>query len=391
MDKLKKAIGALKSSLAIHEANLSNAVNADAKAQIEAAISEKKALIEAMEEAVAQAEEGEEDKTAELQSRIDELAAQFDELTNAKKAQPTMDLKEFTNSKETLKAFSDIVMNSRNADDFRNNWNGYLVKNNITPNTVMLPAAIVNEINDTYTKTADGFMDVVDATGLKVFKVLTDTGNEGAHGHTKGSKKTEQTLTMASKEVRPMMVYKYITIDRETILEDVNGVLVQYIARELASRIMQTVIAAILAPTTSTDLTKVEAIRAAGGNYITITDATANIGLCRFSAVEGDRVAVMNYATYADVCGYFLTNAKVMLGKDDLAAQLGCSRIILTNLATDKGVLILRKGAYKLVGDAGLDSFEDFTLSTNSNEFLTEWYVGGALCEPNSAEFFTMK
>ena len=42
------------------------------------------------------------------------------------------------------------------------------------------------------------------------------------------------------------MIYKYITIDRETEIEDENGVLATYIARELASRIIHEIMRAVL-------------------------------------------------------------------------------------------------------------------------------------------------
>ena len=72
--------------------------------------------------------------------------------------------------------------------------------------------------------------------------------------------------------------------------------------------------------------------------------------------------------------------------------ELGVSEIRTTKLLNEAATDTVRKPraiafvgkAYKVVGDLTMQGFENFILSYNKKEFLTEIYAGGGLAVPGS-------
>ena len=389
---------------------VSNTLTDEAKAEAEALIAEKEAEIQSIKDLVAQLEAEEDDKSVELKAKLAELAAKVVEVENSLKTpKGFVQVQNFVESKEGMKAFLKTVQNSVTGSDFKENWKGVLVKNGLSNVDFFLPPAVLAEINDNWEKTADNFLSLLDVTGLVSLRVATETGGVRAEGHAKGTAKTEQVLTFAPKEIRAQIVFKYIAIDRETVeFEDNTGALVQYIARELSLRILHEIMRAVLigdgrAPASVGKISRIEAVTDAATIYRSLN--TYPVGAANFTLervanaidtihADGDIIVFMSKRSARALRRYIAATGGTAryISLEELAAELGVAKVITTKVLTDfdsttvgANVVVAFVGkAYKVVGDLTMKGFENFVLGFNQNEYLTEVYIGGGLAVPES-------
>lgn len=416
---LKRKQKATKNALDILRARIAkNTISDEALADAEALIEEKEAEVDYIEEKIAELDAAEGDRTEEMERIIDELKEEVVLIKDSLKGpKSVLKVRNFLESKEAMKVFQEVVQNSTNGKEFRANWGKALAANGITPADVMLPPAIIAEINDAWENAAEGFLSLLDVTGLKVYKVLSEDSDgilttpdlSRAHGHKKGDQKLEQELNFTPKEIRAQYVYKYITIDRETVdHEDVNGVLMRYVARELAYRVMHEIMRAVLIGDGRTagsvgKIDKFEAITAAGANYtatIAAAGATPTIDevvqAVNEIEADGDIVVFMSKQTASALRRYVVASGGTpqYITMGDLADTLGVAevrttRLLNTTAAGAPRVIAFVGKAYKVVGDLTMRNYENFILSYNKNEYLTEVYAGGALGVLHSAAVVT--
>lgn len=385
-----------------------NTLSEEAKAEAQRVIDERQAEIDAIQAAIDEMEAAEEDRSEELMAKIAELQERQRDIENAL-AEPkgVLAVSNFINSDKGMDAFVHAVKNSATREQFFENWKNELVKNDITPNTFVLPEAVLQEIGDTWETNAPAFLELLDITGLKAGAWGMESGDDEAtsraQGHKKGTEKNEQTLELTKKEVRAQIVYKYITIDRETADYEDNGVLMRYVARELTLRLMNEIVRAVLvgdgrATGADNKISKIEAVdRAATDAYVTVSTAAAQYPTIEEVATaianiehDGEIVVAMNKKTALNLRAFVAASGGTTQYRslDELAAQIGADRIYLTKYVpatTGNAAVIAFIGrAYKVVGDLRIDGFEDFNLQYNKKEYLTETYVGGALVYPKS-------
>ncbi len=387
-----------------------NTLSDEAKADAEMLIAEKEAEIQAIKDLITELEASEDDKSAELLAKIAELTAKVEEVENSlTRPKGFLKVKNFADSKDGINAFLRTVQNSASGSEFKENWGKVLTTNGLTDADYFLPAIIADEIKDTWETVSENFLSLLDVTGLITLKVLFETKNDRAQGHKKGEVKAEQELTFVPKEIRAQIIYKYITIDRETIeYENSSGSLVRYIAKELILRIMDEIMGAVLigdGRLVSDDgkITKIESIGAATDFYSTkttfSTDANFNIETVATAVdsivADGDIILFMSKKTARFLRRHvYATGGSVRYSSmTELAEELGVSQIITTRKMVDYNstvtastpVVVAFVGkAYKIVGDLTMTGFENFVLAYNKNEYLTETYVGGALTEYKS-------
>ena len=108
---------------------------------------------------------------------------------------------------------------------------------------------------------------------------------------------------------------------------------------------------------------------------------------------QGNKVLVCNADTVADLLMSADANGNsfIALGGDDtLARALGVSQIVTPEWWTeedDKNTsgVVMAASHYAFVGDTSVESFTNFALQTNTNEYLQEIYAGGGLDAEKSA------
>lgn len=278
-----------------------------------------------------------------------------------------------------------------------------------------IPAEAITTINDALNTRGSGLWNLFRKTGMDR---LTIGGNvlglseaTRAHGYpvaSYGTKKKEQALSFVKRELTADYTYKYITLNKGDIRRTQKpGALLRYILSELPNYIIQTIERQVVLGGYD-DMAHFRSIAAdaadkssewAGDKFAlsyTLTEDTPLMGFVKASHMvraQGNKVLVCNADTVADLLMSANANGNtyIALGGDDtLARALGVSQIITPEWwaaeddKTTAGV-VMSASHYALVGDTSVESFTNFALQTNTNEYLQEIYAGGGLDAEKSA------
>lgn len=278
-----------------------------------------------------------------------------------------------------------------------------------------IPTEAITTISDALNTRGSGLWNLLRKTGMDRLtiggNVLGLTEATRAHGYpvtSYGTKKKEQALSFVKRELTADYTYKYITLNKGDIRRTQKpGALLRYILSELPNYIVQTIERQVVLGGYE-DMTHFRAITAdavdkspdwAGNKFArtyTLDGETPLMGFVKASHMvraQGNKVLVCNADTVADLLLSADANGNsfIALGGDDtLARALGVSRIITPEWWTaddDKEVagVVMSASHYALVGDTSVESFTNFALQTNTNEYLQEIYAGGGLDAEESA------
>lgn len=278
-----------------------------------------------------------------------------------------------------------------------------------------IPTEAITTISDALNTRGSGLWNLFRKTGMDR---LTIGGNilglsevTRAHGYpvaSYGTKKKEQTPSFVKRELTADYTYKYITLNKGDIRRTQKpGALLRYILSELPNYIIQTIERQIVLGGYE-DMAHFRSITAdaadkasdwAGEKFAlthTLAEDAPLMGFVKASHMvraQGNKVLVCNADTVADLLLSANANGNtyIALGGDDtLARALGVSQIITPEWWTaedDKKVagVVMSASHYALVGDTSVESFTNFALQTNTNEYLQEIYAGGGLDAEKSA------
>lgn len=278
-----------------------------------------------------------------------------------------------------------------------------------------IPTEAITTINDALNTRGSGLWNLFRKTGMDRLTIggnilgLSDATR--AHGYpvaSYGSKKKEQTLSFVKRELTADYTYKYITLNKGDIRRTQKpGALLRYILSELPNYIIQTIERQVvlggyedMAHFRSITIDAADKASDWAGNKFalsyTLTEDTPLMGFVKASHMvraQGNKVLVCNADTVADLLMSANANGNtyIALGGDDtLARALGVSQIITPEWWTaedDKTTVgvVMSASHYALVGDTSVESFTNFALQTNTNEYLQEIYAGGGLDAEKSA------
>ena len=394
--KLEKSLAFVQGRIKSLEAT-ANTLTGDDKAAVENSIAGLKETEEAIKNAIAMC-----DNAADLAA----VRTQVEEVQNAVKAiRETMKtaktvkntLAELAKTKEFRAAFVETVKNTMKPQEFKSAWlekvNELMVKNGIDADNItagdFLPGFILNEINDRFVGKRHRILELVDWTGLPLWKSLFETGEDMGHVHERGTKKTEQELEFDKIEIRPDYVYKYIKVDQILIREtrDMDDVLYRYIVAELLDRLLQT-IENLIVTGTHPFLPATEKVIGVDASSNPIMEAGYYM-----DDSEG-AIAIMSKTKYYNIkstLNGMTVNGGRLATHDDVLAYLGVEEIVFNNStfvpttanSTWNGILFMSPRDYKMVGDRRPDQYEDFNLAYNQREYLMEMFVGGGCTKPD--------
>ena len=399
IDLLNKIVAKMSETLAAKKAT--NQITEDARAEVEGRIEQLRGIITELESLRDAAAEGDEDKTEQLMAQMKEVLARVnaveDSISNSNKPKKSKGIDNNT-------FFNEVVKNSLNKEDFRKHLKEVAAKNSITITdgdiSELLPAAVLKEVRDVFDGHRHRLLEVVDWTGLPVFKSMFETGNDMAHtwpsemlGQTASeTAKTEQDLTLVPVTIRPQFVYKTLSLDKEVIKasEADGSVFIRYIVRELLNRLSCTIEGYILtgnannfiAPTATTLLIDSNN----NPKYHAINYLPYNAGI----------IAIVTRQFYADLLQTVQTqsNYQVVMNADETIKNiLGVDEVVMappqfTTTGNQIGLFFMNPDAYKMVGDTRPDQYEDFNLTWNRVEYLMEMWVGGGSITP---EFISLE
>lgn len=278
-----------------------------------------------------------------------------------------------------------------------------------------IPTEAITTISDALNTRGSGLWNLFRKTGMDRLtiggNILGLSEETRAHGYpvtSYGTKKKEQNLSFVKRELTADYTYKYITLNKGDIRRTQKpGALLRYILSELPNYIIQTIERQVVLGgyedmahfrSITTDATD-KSSDWAGNKFAlthTLTEDAPLMGFVKASHMvraQGNKVLVCNADTVADLLMSANANGNtyIALGGDDtLARALGVSQIITPEWWTtedDKTVagVVMSASHYALVGDTSVESFTNFALQTNTNEYLQEIYAGGGLDAEKSA------
>lgn len=339
----------------------------------------------------------------------------------------------FSHSRETwldspdaMAAFERALVNNDNkgVEAFHKEWSDTVSRNmadtasfGVTEDNVnkFIPTEAITTINDALNTRGSGLWNLFRKTGMDRLTIGGSTlglsDETRAHGYpvsTYGSKKKEQVQSFVKRELTADYTYKYITLNKGDIRRTQKpGALLRYILSELPNYIIQTIERQVVLGgyddmahfrSIATDAADAKSDWAGNkfANSYTLTEDMPLMGFVKASHMvraQGNKVLVCNADTVADllVSANANGNTYIALGGDDtLARALGVSQIITPEWWTaedDSKVagVVLSASHYALVGDTSVESFTNFALQTNTNEYLQEIYAGGGLDAEKSA------
>lgn len=319
----------------------------------------------------------------------------------------------YLKTKASLEDFANVLKATagRDGEAVKSAWKDVLVKNGLTdPDYFALPEPVITSIEDAVK--ASGIYSLLNHTGLDVFKVVwddtdADIDTSRAGGHKKGDTKDEQVLDFDKRVIRAQYIYKYLVLDKETIRENRStGALMRFVLNELPVRIIREIERAVVIGDgrdsgNKRHITSFVAIKA---DVVAENDFAASYtpveGESRAESVaramdlllsEGEVILIAKKGFSTEARFEKNTDGDLMFPIGSSAsAVLGVSRIIEPTWFTDAtdtayDAYLVVPSAYKTVGDNSIESFTNFRLDTNENEFLQEIYKGGALASLKAA------
>lgn len=329
-------------------------------------------------------------------------------------------------SPDAMAAFERTLVNNDNkgVEAFHKEWADTVSRNmagtasfgvSKTDVDKFIPTEAITTISDALNTRGSGLWNLFRKTGMDRLtiggNILGLTEATRAHGYpvsSYGTKKKEQTPSFVKRELTADYTYKYITLNKGDIRRTQKpGALLRYILSELPNYIVQTIERQVVLGGYE-DMAHFRAITAdaadkssdwAGEKFArsyTLGEETPLMGFVKASHMvraQGNKVLVCNADTVANLLMSADANGNsfIALGGDDtLARALGVSQIITPEWWTaedDKTTagVVMSASHYALVGDTSVESFTNFALQTNTNEYLQEIYAGGGLDAEKSA------
>lgn len=361
----------------------SNSINDDDKALIQEQIDNLNAMVEKVD---ALEGDGTAEVIDELKKTVTEMGEKLTALNeklnqNKQEAEDNKEMK-YLETKNSVADFATAIRNSKNAAEFRNNWREMLVKNadeytdTLTieegSEDAFIPAAVKGMINDIWDRNADWLKDL-NYTGAKRFYVRHNNSDQNdetsrAKGHKKGDAKVAQKLEMAAKLLEGQFIYKLAELSYQTVW-DSDEDLISYVINELSDQILYEVKRAILvgdgrANDSDYKISKLEVLKKtttdAYTTVVTVGDAgtTFLVDDIRMTvdSIKNDNnkaiYAFMNKSTLRTLARVQAsdTSTPVYMSTEQVAEQIGATKIITTDLLEDKEVIAFIPSEYYMVG-----------------------------------------
>lgn len=342
-------------------------------------------------------------------------------------------------SRESVRAFGRFLLRGnndmrKNAYDFNQyaakrmgvdlqTYNGGHYAASIDATTVanlIVPQPVADIINDAIADNTSGLYQMMNHTQfIHGHRVIINTqdldNNGGGNGYPLedyGTAKTQMATTLIDRFLRPGCIYEYMTVDHGILLEtsDTDAVL-DFILKKLPPRLISSIEKQSMFGTN----TKMSSVRGV------LSDATDSVG----SGWNGQLFAHSVTATTAGVLSWddlydanMLVNAPgehvlvtsrqnlgnlikslnqsnqilgaQALNPETVASALGVDKVITpywwkASDNTNMLAAIIVPSAYEIVGQTGIESYTNFALQTNTDEYLQEMFIGGGLDTLDSA------
>ena len=395
-----------------------------------------KALAEAIGEVIAEAENSEEEVSAEELN--DRIKAAFDALKpeekdpekTAEEVAETENFKlavnrilsenasgkgvkgsSYLSSANAVKDFARTIHTSASGEEFRENWRAVLVKNGVTG--MAYPEQVEAGINTAWAN-ANGLFMALRYVSPREFRIMysaADTKDQLAHGHKVGASKKEQVIPAQGKKLSLQMIYKWLPVNRlDMQAMEQPEVFVQWVTTELTERLLYTIERTIIAgdPNASVTEDAITCFESIGTKtaadaftlyYGVNTSATAAKVTDVYKMLITAALEIRNngrdtwlFINKADLgalltADFNVTGVPIGAGLDTLAARLGVAKVVAVDYLAgsltkvgDKGtaaVFITPDLYYRIGGDLFGDTWTIF--EKNQQGYMAEVATGGGI------------
>ena len=394
-----------------------------------------KALAEAIGTVIAEAENSEEEVSAEELN--DRIKAAFDALKpeekdpekTAEEVAETENFKlavnrilsenatgkgvkgsSYLSSANAVKDFARTIHTSASGEEFRENWRAVLAKNGVTG--MAYPEQVEAGINTAWA-TANGLFMALRYVSPREFRIMysaADTAAQLAHGHKVGASKKEQVIPAQGKKLSLQMIYKWLPVNRLDMLAmEQPDVFVQWVTTELTERLLYTIERAIIAgdpnaAETEDAITCFESIGTKtaadaftlyyGVNSAMATNVTDLYKKLITAALEirNNGRDIWLFINKTDLgalltADYNVTGVPIGAGLDTLAARLGVAKVVAVDYLAASLTKAGQKGAaavfitpdlyYRIGGDLFGDTWTIF--EKNQQGYMAEVATGGGI------------
>lgn len=350
-----------------------NSISEEDKAVVESAIA-------SLQETLAAVEAATDDATVEeLKTTVatmqESLTAIKEKLNQEQKTEQTTEMENYLSTNAAVVAFAQAVRNSRNGAEFMKNWNSVLSTNGITiasgSEEYFLPEIVKSKIQDQWDRNADWLKDLTILNGVKRYTVRKNDSSQDAEtsrakGWKKGDTKVGQGLQFSGKLITAQFIYKLAEI---SVADEWNDeTVVDYIVNELVDQILFEEKRAILvgdgrANDSDYKINSIEAIaKTSADAYTQVATVTANGFLVDDFRSLVDSIHNPNnkpiyvFMSKADLrtlsrIAASETSTPVYISREQVAEQIGASKIITTDLLGSdyKGIAMI-PSEYVLIG-----------------------------------------
>lgn len=317
----------------------------------------------------------------------------------------------YLDTPQALNDFANVLVKNAGAEtsDIRSAWENHLKTTmGVTNPEKVLPTPVVEAIESAF-KAGGQIWNLMDRTGLDAYNTAWDTNTDSARGHKVGKNKKEADIVLESRVLEGQYIYERIDLDKETLRKNKStGSILKYILTELPKRIVATMERAAIIGDGRDKSTDDDAIT----SFVSVkADAkAANIFAKTYTPAsnkESRRTSILNARDLIEAEGDvyiiakrgYLTALKDERGSDghmlytpgvniledlEIAGKFTPQWFNDTNDADNDAYLVVLS-AYKTVGDNSIESFSNFKLENNKQQYLQEVFHGGGLSKIASA------
>lgn len=395
-----------------------------------------KALAEAIGTVIAEAENSEEEVSAEELN--DRIKAAFDALKpeekdpekTAEEVAETENFKlavnrilsenavgkgvkgsSYLSSANAVKDFAKTIHASASGEEFRENWRAVLAKNGVTG--MAYPEQVEAGINTAWAN-ANGLFMALRYVSPREFRIMysaADTKDQLAHGHKVGASKKEQVIPAQGKKLSLQMIYKWLPVNRlDMQAMEQPDVFVQWVTTELTERLLYTIERTIVAgdPNASVTEDAITCFESIGTKtaadaftlyYGVNTAATAAKVTDVYKMLITAALEIRNngrdtwlFINKTDLgalltADFNVTGVPIGAGLDTLAARLGVAKVVAVDYLAGSLTKAAQKGTaavfitpdlyYRIGGDLFGDTWTIF--EKNQQGYMAEVATGGGI------------
>ena len=317
----------------------------------------------------------------------------------------------YLSSANAVKDFARTIHISASGEEFRENWKSVLAKNGVTG--MAYPEQVEAGINTAWAN-ANGLFMALRYVSPREFRIMysaADTADQLAHGHKVGAAKKEQVIPAQGKKLSLQMIYKWLPVNRlDMQAMDQPDVFVQWVTTELTERLLYTIERTIVAgdPNASVTADAITCFEAIGTKtqadaftlyYGVNTSATAAKVTDVYKMLITAALEIRNngrdtwlFINKTDLgalltADFNVTGVPIGAGLDTLAARLGVAKVVAVDYLAgsltkvgDKGtaaVFITPDLYYRIGGDLFGDTWTIF--EKNQQGYMAEVATGGGI------------